>query len=121
VKAVIIALLLVGCSPATVRSGLHRAAQVTEWAAQGSVLCDAGSTHEALLHSDRYYETNYVMGSHPDGSVQAAYWTGIVGGIAIYNRVLPDILRVAANTIVIGIEYDAVSSNTSLGVKTCGI
>lgn len=119
-RALILAMLLVGCSPATMRSVLHRGAQITEWSAQASLVCDAGSTHEALQQT-KYFERNPVMGSHPDNTVQAAYWTGIVTGVAIYNRVLPDTLRIVANLVVVGFEVSAVQSNTSLGVKTCGI
>lgn len=107
------------CSPATVRSALHYGAITTEVMAQGSLVCDAGSTHSAINRG--YMESNPVMGSHPDGQVVAAYFTGTAAGVAIYNRALPDILRIAANLIVVGVEYDAVSYNTSVGVPLCGI
>lgn len=120
VRWVIIAGLFAGCSPASMRNGLHYAAAVTEWTAQGSMACDAGSTHNAMGNS-KYFETNPVMGDHPSNTTQAAYWGSWSVGIAAYNRVLPDILRIAANTVLIAVEVDAVASNTSLGVPTCGI
>lgn len=108
------------CTPMQMKTSLRWTANATEAMTYGSLACDAGSTHVAMGDA-KYFETNPVMGSHPSNEVQAVYWTGIASGVAIYNRLLPDALRIVANSLVLAVEYDAISNNTSLGVKPCGI
>ena len=114
-------ILLTACSPASLRTGLRWSARATEVAAQSSLACDWGSTNASTGHG--YYETNPIMGTHPDHSVTEAYFVGIGSGVAIYNRVLPDALRIVANSLVVAVEIDAVTSNHSVGADPgyCGM
>jgi hypothetical protein len=111
------------CTPATMRRGLHYAAGATEVLAQGSLACDAGSTRWAVEGpgAGKFMETNAIMGDHPTGRNVATYFAASIVVTAGANRVLPDILRIAGNLVLIGVEYDAVSSNTSVGVPLCGL
>lgn len=113
--------LLIACSPAAMQRGLRITAVATEVLAQGSLACDAGSTRSAVQLGGQ--EQNLVMGTHPDGSVITAYFVGSGVGVAAYNRVLPDILRVAINVLVIGGELAAASGNSSANprVGMCGL
>ena len=117
---ILLAIVASACTPASLRTGLHYTAGVTEVAAQGSLACDWGSTNASIGHG--YYETNPVMGTHPDHSVTEAYFVGIGTGVAIYNRVLPDILRIAVNLAVVTTEVGAVRSNHDVGAEPgyCG-
>lgn len=117
----LLAILTTACSPATVRRGLRYTANVTEWSAQASLACDAGSTRAAVRGGDM--EQNPIMGTHPDGSVIGAYFVGSAVGVAAYNRVLPDILRVSINLIVIGGEFAAAAGNSQADprVGMCGL
>lgn len=118
-KLAITLALAAGCSPTTVRRGLHYTAIATEIGAQGSLACDAGSTRVAI-HDYHAPEQNPIMGDHPGGDVIGAYFVGSSVGVAAYNRVLPDILRVAANVIVIGAEFSAAVGN-SQAIPTMGM
>lgn len=120
-KLVIISLVLAGCSVQTAQRAMHRAAQITEWSAQASMVCDAGSTHAAMESPKGYMESNVIMGPRPSNGTQAAYWSSTMAGIAVYNRLLPDTLRVIVNSVVIGVEITAVQGNTVAGVPVCGI
>ena len=117
----LLCLASLGCSPASLRTGLHYVAGGTEVAAQSSLACDWGSTNRSL-QSGVYPETNPIMGTHPDHTVTRAYFIGVGAGVVIYNRVLPDILRIAANLAVVAVEIDAVTSNHDVGADPgyCG-
>jgi hypothetical protein len=117
----VLAVLASACSPATMRRGLHYVALGTEVAAQGSLACDAGSTHRAIETGGT--EQNPIMGTHPDGSVIGAYFVGVGAGVTAYNRVLPDILRIVGNTIIIGAEFAAAAGNSQANsaVGMCGL
>lgn len=120
-RTILLLILTAACTPATLKSGLHYAATVTEWSAQASLACDAGSTRVAIQTGGE--EQNPIMGSHPDGSVIGAYFIGAGVGVAAYNRVLPDTLRVITNTIIIGAEFAAAAGNSQANpaVGPCGL
>ena len=119
--AALASLASLGCSPAGLKRDLHYVAGATEVAAQGSLLCDWSSTNRSV--GNGFAETNPVMGTHPNGSVTQAYFVGVGTGVAVYNRLLPDVLRIVANSVLIGIEIDAVSWNHSVGAdpRGCGL
>ncbi len=98
---------------------MHRAAQVTELAAYGSLACDAGSTDTAVHNG--YVETNPVMGEHPGTGVIAPYFATVGAAVTGFNRIAPNWLRIVGNITMAVVEVQAVRGNTSLGVPVCGI
>jgi hypothetical protein len=106
---------LMGCA-----SAMHRVAQVTEVTAYGAMACDYGST-SAALSNPKYYETNMVLGDHPDGATLTSYYALIESDIWFANRVLPDWARVAINATVTAIGFRSDLRNAGLGVTHCGL
>lgn len=121
------ALVLVACLVAGCSTALRRTAQVTEALAVGSVACDGMSTRYAI-RSQRYFETNPMIGAFPSDGALAGYFGTVGGGVAAANAAageLPDgragsILRVALNLAVLAVEVDSVGSNVGVGVPLCG-
>lgn len=117
-KAILVALTLSACTPATMRRGLRYVAIATEVTAQGSLACDMGSTHSAMAHGNS--ETNVILGEHPSDGTLGVYFAGTAAIVTGYNRVLPDILRIMANVAVTGAEIAAVSNNLAWQGGACG-
>lgn len=117
--AIAIALLTAACSPATMRHTLHHIALGTEIAAQGSLVCDASSTHMAIELGG--HEQNLVMGDHPGDGMIAGYFLASSAAVYGVNRVLPDALRIILNTVIVGAEIAAVQGNSSWGTPACGL
>lgn len=109
----IVLMFLTGCF-----SFVHRAAQVTEIAAYGSLACDAGSTDTAVRGG--YHEQNSIMGDHPGTGVVAAYFVGVGAAVLGLNRVSPDWLRIVGNLTMVVVEVRAERGNNSIGVPVCG-
>ncbi len=107
-------LLLVGCA-----GTMHRAAQVTEVLAYGSLACDEGSTD--TMARAGWGEANPVMGTHPSRAVIVAYFAGVSSAVFGLNRVSPDWVRVAGNLAMTAIEIRADRGNYAYGVPTCGV
>lgn len=127
--------LALGSGCVSAPRALHYAAIATEVAAEGSLACDAVSTHE-LLRNPNLMETNAVMGTRPSIGGEAIYFGSIGAGVAGLNeafaygaelgrpstkrRVVADIWRVVANVTMFAIEVDAIQNNRGFG-PTCGI
>jgi hypothetical protein len=118
-RAILVAAALSACTPATMKRGLHYVATATEIGAQGSLACDAGSTHSAIAHGNT--ETNVIMGEHPSDGTLGVYFATSAALVAGYNRVLPDILRIAANVTIAGAEFAAVANNVQWQGGACGL
>lgn len=118
-RALALALLVAACTPATMKRGLHYVAIGTEISAQGSLVCDAGSTHSAIAHGNT--EQNLIMGEHPGDGTIGMYFIGSAALVAGYNRVLPDILRIVTNVTVTGAEIAAVAGNVQWSGGACGL
>ncbi|HEY1814911.1 MAG TPA: hypothetical protein VGG74_21335 [Kofleriaceae bacterium] len=140
--ALVIVVGLLGC--ADMPRAVHYAAIATEVVAEGSLACDAASTHTALVegemaHDPTIHETNTALGAHPDVGAEVAYFGGIGVALAGVNetfefggehmrgaterhRVAADLWRIATNLVVTGIEIDAAAYNAQNHAHdACGI
>jgi hypothetical protein len=114
---------------------LHGAAIGTEVAAEGSLACDAVSTHELLAHHPNDVEVDdSALGQRPGIAREFEYFGGVGLALAGFNqafavgydhrplreRVIADAWRTVANLVMLGVELGAVQNNRVLG-PTCGL
>lgn len=125
--------LIAGC--ADMPRAVHYAAIATEVVAEGSLACDAMSTHTALQTDIGSHEDNPLMGLHPDTGMEVGYFGGIGAGVAGANaafaiggehatakhQLAGDVWRIVLNVIVTGVEVDASMNNVTRGAGFCGL
>lgn len=125
-RALLVTLALLTCACGAT---LHRAAQASEFVAQGSLACDAVSTHVGMRRGGS--EENPMLGVHPDDTRLGLYFGTIGGGVYAGNRLithtldkhpeLASLARLAFNGSVLTIEVDAINNNVQVGIPLCGL
>ena len=116
-KKLLFTLILILLSSTAISKELSKAEKAGELAFQSANFIDMLQTIEIVEHSDKWYETNPILGTHPQKHEVITYF--MLRGSFHYQitKWLPDELRPAWLTITFFPQLPILEHNHNLGIR----
>ena len=110
-------LTLILLSSTAISEELSKAEKVGELSFQVVNFIDMMQTIEIVLHDDLYYETNPILGKHPQQHEVIAYF--MIRGVMHYHTTkwLPEKFRIPWLTITVLPQIPLIEHNHNLGIR----
>ena len=116
-KVMMLSLLILTLSTSTISKELTKSQKVGELAFQTVNFIDMMQTLEIVQHDDLYYETNPILGDHPQQHEVITYF--MIRGAVHYHitKWLPKKLRVPWLTVTVLPQIPIIEHNHNLGIR----